>query len=149
VNIYMWPGDDQLTESIDGLLNGVARDVDLETKQVVSDMNGTINMPMTLTYMKYEGQETELIGKEVPVYQCIIRIIDVLQQEKQEVTLDVHYTDGTDEVVVADLQDLIKDIGDQTDPTKVEFDLFVKNRASTTGTIVNWHEVNGGDIIIR
>ena len=139
INIYMWPGDENLVSNITGTLSGVIDSVNLLTFEKGTEV-GEILMPMTLTYMEYDGQDEELIGKMTPVYQAVVRFVDLLEVEDGQLAINVTYADGS----IQTFRSILK-----PDTTLAEFDFFVKEIGGMGASIIDWHDVDNGYIIIR
>jgi hypothetical protein len=144
VSIYMWPGDEQYITHITGSIDGIAQAVDITSGEVVSDYNSTINLPLTLSYVPYNGKEEQLQGQTVPTYTCTIRIIDIIHSSTQPMELHITYSDGTEKTQTIDLEDILDNISKKEDPTAVELDYFIKNEYSFHTSIIDWHIIDEG-----
>ncbi|MBR7018099.1 MAG: hypothetical protein IKH99_04535 [Prevotella sp.] len=144
ISIYMWPGDEEYISNITGSIDGIAQAVDITNGEVVSDYNSTITLPLALSYVPYNGKETQLQGQMVPTYTCTIRIIDIVHASTQPMELHITYNDGTEEIQTIDLEDILDNISKRDDVTEVELDYFIKNEYNFHTSIIDWHIIDEG-----
>ena len=144
ISIYMWPGDEQYISSITGSIDGIAQAIDITTGEVVSDYNSIITLPLTLTYIPYNGKEEELQGVSVPTYTCTIRIIDIIHSSTQPMELHITYSDGTEATMTINLESILDNISKKDDVTKVELDYFIKTESGIRTSIIDWHVIDEG-----
>jgi len=138
IRIYMQPGDENLVEDITATLNGVVYQVNLMTLEKGTD-TGQITMPMTLTYREYNGQNEELKGKQVPVYEATVHIIDLIEAE-EPLVFNVRFYYGTSRRIVVKVDE---------EAEEDEYDLDVETEGGITATIIDWNEMENDDITVR
>ena len=136
------PGDEQRITGTSATLTGIASAIDLTTGAIISTEGKTV-IP---TFALGTDNETRATGQ--PVLIATLRLLGVIAEEKQVLTLAVTLTDGYVQDITTDLTETLKhfETGADMEPLKLDATLTLPIEAGMNGSITGWTEVDNGNI---
>ena len=139
------PGDRERIRTTSATLTGIASAVDLTTGTITSTDGKTV-VPVFVF-----GTDNTLRSTGQPMLAATLRLLGVMAEGKQVMTLDVSLTDGTVQTITTDLTGALKDFGTgaRIEPLTLDATLELPAEAGFTGTITGWTEVDNGQIEIH
>lgn len=142
------PGDEQRIAGTASTLTGIAPTMDLATGSVTAT-EGKLVAPVFT--MGSDGGETRATGN--PVLATSLRLLGVMPDEKQELTLVVTLTNGTMQTIVTDLTESLKNFGDKMEPLALDATLTLPDEEDppeeVSATISDWKIVDNEDIDVN
>ena len=134
-------GDHEHITAVNATLSGIASGINLGTGALVST-SGTFLFPV---FMKNEASDG------TPALTATIRLLGILPEDDQELTVAVTLDNGTVQTIETDLTEILHEHFDDGSMTPLilgaNFDL--PSQADFSGSITNWNPVDGGQVDIH
>lgn len=148
LTLQLNPGDEQRIAGTSATLTGIASTVDLISGAITSS-GGKVTVPVFVL-----GTENGMRAPGQPVLVATLRLLGVMEGEKQTLTLDLALKDGTVQTLATDLTDALTGFGTGADMEPLMLDAALALPEGNTegafgGTITGWTEVDNGDIGIH
>lgn len=138
-------GDDQIIAGTSATLTGIAPSVDLITGEINATSGKTIKPVFRIST---DTPKSKAAG--VPLLAATMRLLGIIQTEKQELTIAVTLTNGTTQSITTDLTDYLTDFGNgELEPLVLDATLSLPPEVGVSATITDWNIVNNGDININ
>lgn len=130
------PGDKERIRTTSATLTGIASAIDLTTGAITSTDGKTVVPAFAF------GTDNTTRAAGQPLLVATLRLLGVMPEEKQVMTLNVTLTDGTVQTITTDLTGALKDFGTGSDMEPLTLDatleLFVEGKYN--GSITGWKE---------
>lgn len=138
------PGDEQRITATSATLTGVASAINLTDGSITA----TTGMATAPAFAIGTDHATRATGQ--PVLAAVLRLLGMMNGEKQVLTLVVTLTDGTVQTIVTDLTEALKNFGTgDMEPLALDATLELPQEAGFTATISDWNVVDNGEIEIN
>ena len=139
------PSDDQRIARTSATLTGIASAIDLTTGAILSTDGKTVIPAFAL------GTDNETRATGQPILIATLRLLGVIAEEKQVLTLAVTLTDGHVQDITTDLTEALKhfDTGADMEPLTLDATLTLPAKVGMSGSITDWTEVDNGNIDIH
>lgn len=139
------PGDKERIRTTSATLTGIASAVDLTTGAITSTGGKTVVPAFAF------GTDNTTRAAGQPLLVATLRLLGVMPEEKQVMTLNVTLTDGTVQTITTDLTGALKDFGTgaKMEPLTLDATLTLPAEAGFTATIGGWNVVNNGNIEVN
>lgn len=138
-------GDEQIIAGTSATLTGIASSLDL--------MAGAINATGGKTIkpvFRISTDASKSRAARVPMLAATMRLLGIIQTEKQELSIAVALTNGTVQTIVTDLTEKLKDFsGGEVEPLVLDATLTLPAEAGFSATISDWNTVENGDITVN
>ena len=135
-------GDKERIAGTAARLTGIANSLDLVTGEQTDGQTGKTVVPE----FKFS---TLAPAEDKPALTTTLRLVGVVKDEQQILTLDVTLTDGTVHTITTNLTEALKNLGDNVEALVLDAALNLPTSANASATITEWKEVNNGNITIH
>lgn len=139
-------GDKERIASTTATLTGIAHSLDLTTGKPTEGQTGGTVAPEFKT-STVVTPPTRAEGK--PVLAAMLRLMGVVNGERQILTLAITLTDGYVQTITTDLSEALKDFGGDMEALALDAVLNLPVAGEVGGTITGWKEVDNGNIEIH
>lgn len=142
------PGDEQRIAGTAATLTGIAPSVNLVTGSIAAA--GKTVAPLFAPGA--DTDQTRAAGNSI--LSASLRLLGVMQGEKQLLTIAVSLTNGTVQTIITDLTEALKNFGSgEMEPLGLDAALTLpadtEAGAETSATISDWNPVNNGNITVN
>ena len=139
------PGDKERIRTTSATLTGIASAIDLTTGAITSTDGKTVVPTFAI------GTDNTVRATGQPILVATVRLLGVMPEEKQMLTLAITLTDGHVQTITTDLTESLKNFstGTEMEPLTLDATLTLPAEAGFTATISGWNVVDNGNIHVK